>query len=155
MDTKIYAVIDTNVLVSALFSISGHSNPSIIIRKIIDGVITPLYNEEILAEYEEVLNRDKFPFRKADIDWIISTFIDYGILLGRTAVSDEEFTDRDDIVFYEVTLSKEDSFLVTGNIKHFPKKPFIVTPAEMLAIIDEMAAGPGRILNEPATPYGK
>ncbi len=155
MDTKIYAVIDTNVLVSALFSISGHSNPSIIIRKIIDGVITPLYNEEILAEYEEVLNRDKFPFRKADIDWIISTFIDYGILLGRTAVSDEEFTDRDDMVFYEVALSKEDSFLVTGNIKHFPKKPFIVTPAEMLTIINEMTAGPGRILNEPATPYGK
>ena len=150
MDTKIYAVIDTNVLVSALFSISGDSNPSIIIRKIIDGDITPLYNEEILAEYEEVLNRDKFPFRKADIDWIISTFIDYGISLGRTAVSDEEFTDKDDIVFYEVALSKEDSFLVTGNIKHFPKKPFIVTPAEMLTIINKMAAGPGRILNDPA-----
>ena len=47
------AVIDTNVLVSALFSFSGNSNPSIIIRKIIDGDITPLYNEEILAEYEE------------------------------------------------------------------------------------------------------
>ena len=150
MDTKIYAVIDTNVLVSALFSISGDSNPSIIIRKIIDGDITPLYNEEILAEYEEVLNRDKFPFRKADIDWIISTFIDYGISLGRTAVSDEEFTDIDDIVFYEVALSKEDSFLVTSNIKHFPKKPFIVTPAEMLTIINKMAAGPGRILNDPA-----
>ena len=101
------------------------------------------------------MNRDKFPFRKADIDWIISTFIDYGILLGRTAASDEEFTDRDDMVFYEVALSKEDSFLVTGNIKHFPKKPFIVTPAEMLTIINEMTAGPGRILNEPATPYGK
>ena len=155
MDTKIYAVIDTNVLVSALFSISGHSNPSIIIRKIIDGDITPLYNEEILAEYEEVLNRDKFPFRKADIDWIISTFIDYGISLGRTAVSDEEFTDIDDIVFYEVALSKEDSFLVTGNIKHFPKKPFIVTPAEMLTIINEMAAGPGRVLNDPAAAYGR
>ena len=155
MDTKIYAVIDTNVLVSALFSISGYSNPSIIIRKIIDGDITPLYNEEILAEYEEVLNRDKFPFRKADIDWIISTFIDYGISLGRTAVSDEEFTDKDDIVFYEVALSKEDSFLVTGNIKHFPKKPFIVTPAEMLTIINKMAVGPGRILNDPAASYGK
>lgn len=155
MATKIYAVIDTNVLVSALFSVSGHSNPSIIIRKIIDGVITPLYNEEILAEYEEVLNRDKFPFRKADIDWIISTFLDYGISLGRTAISDEEFIDKDDIVFYEVALSKEDSFLVTGNIKHFPKKPFIVTPAEMLTIIDELAAGPGRVLNDPAAPYGK
>lgn len=155
MDAKIYAVIDTNVLVSALFSISGTSNPSIIIRKIIDGVITPLYNEDILAEYEEVLNRDKFPFRKADIDWLISAFLDYGISLGRTAISDEIFIDKDDIVFYEVALSKEDSFLVTGNIRHFPKKPFIVTPAEMLTIIDEMEAGPGRILNEPAVLYGK
>ncbi len=148
MDAKIYAVIDTNVLVSALFSISGNSNPSIIIRKIIDGVITPLYNEDILTEYEEVLNRDKFPFRKADIDWLISAFLDYGISLGRTAISDEIFIDKDDIVFYEVALSKEDSFLVTGNIRHFPKKPFIVTPAEMLTIIDEMEVGPGRILNE-------
>ena len=154
MDAKIYAVIDTNVLVSALFSISGNSSPSIIIRKIIDGVITPLYNEDILSEYEEVLNRAKFPFRKADIEWLISTFLDFGISLGRTAISDEIFIDKDDIVFYEVALSKEDSFLITGNIRHFPKKPFIVTPAEMLTIIDEMEAGPGRILNEPAVWYG-
>lgn len=154
MDAKIYAVIDTNVLVSALFSISGNSSPSIIIRKIIDGVITPLYNEDILSEYEEVLNRAKFPFRKADIEWLISTFLDFGISLGRTAISDEVFIDKDDIVFYEVALSKEDSFLITGNIRHFPKKPFIVTPAEMLTIIDEMEAGSGRILNEPAVWYG-
>ena len=154
MDAKIYAVIDTNVLVSALFSTSGNSSPSIIIRKIIDGVITPLYNEDILSEYEEVLNRAKFPFRKADIEWLISTFLDFGISLGRTAISDEVFIDKDDIVFYEVALSKEDSFLITGNIRHFPKKPFIVTPAEMLTIIDEMEAGPGRILNEPAVWYG-
>ena len=154
MDAKIYAVIDTNVLVSALFSTSGNSSPSIIIRKIIDGVITPLYNEDILSEYEEVLNRAKFPFRKADIEWLISTFLDFGISLGRTAISDEVFIDKDDIVFYEVALSKEDSFLITGNIRHFPKKPFIVTPAEMLTIIDEMEAGHGRILNEPAVWYG-
>ena len=40
---------------------------------------------------------------------------------------------------------KEDSFLVTGNIKHSPKKPFIATPAEMLTIIYEMTAGPGSV----------
>lgn len=61
METKIYAVIDTNVIVSALFSISGQSNPAVIIRKVIDGTITPIYNEEILSEYKEVLGRDKFP----------------------------------------------------------------------------------------------
>ena len=61
MGIKIFAVIDTNVLVSALFSIHGQSKPAIVIRKIIDGTITPLYNEEILTEYTDVLNRDKFP----------------------------------------------------------------------------------------------
>ena len=102
-----------------------------------------------------MLNRDKFPFRKADIDWLIGAFLDYGISLVRTAIADEIFIDKDDIVFYEVALSKEDSFLVTGNIRHFPKKPFIVTPAEMLTIIDVMEVGPGRILNEPVAWYGR
>ena len=40
------------------------------------------------------------------------------------------------MVFYEVALSKEDAYLVTGNTRHFPKKPFVVTPAEMIAIIE-------------------
>ena len=39
-------------------------------------------------------------------------------------------------MFYEVALSKEDSFLVTGNIKHFPEVDFVVTPAEMMDIIE-------------------
>ena len=34
-----------------------------------------------------------------------------------------------------VALSKEDAYLVTGNTKHFPKKPIVVTPAEMLEIL--------------------
>lgn len=50
--------------------------------------------------------------------------------------SGESFPDSDDAVFYEVALSKEDAFLVTGNIKHFPKKPIVVTPAEMLEILN-------------------
>ena len=57
-------------------------------------------------------------------------------------------------VFYEVALSKEDSFLVTGNIKHFPKKPFIVTPSEMLTIISEIEASANKLLNDPRARYG-
>ena len=37
--------------------------------------------------------------------------------------------------FYEVALSKEGSYLVTGNKKHFPKAPIVVTPAEMMEIL--------------------
>lgn len=42
-----------------------------------------------------------------------------------------------DLVFYEVVMEKrsEDAYLITGNIKHFPKREFIVTPAEMMEIL--------------------
>ena len=49
--------------------------------------------------------------------------------------SDEGLPDKDDVVFYEVALSKEDAHLVTGNIKQFPKTPIVVTPAEMIEIL--------------------
>ena len=49
-----------------------------------------------------------------------------------------ELPDPKDRVFYEVVMEErkdEDAYLVTGNIKHFPIKPFIVTPRQMLDII--------------------
>ena len=58
-------------------------------------------------------------------------------------------------VFYEVALSVDDSYLVTGNTKHFPKKPFVVTPAEMLQIIHETKSPTNTILSEPKTRYGR
>ena len=51
--------------------------------------------------------------------------------------SGEIFADKDDRVFYEVALSKEDGYVVTGNTKHFPKSPIVVTPAEMMQIVQE------------------
>ena len=51
---------------------------------------------------------------------------------------DIELPDPKDRVFYEVTMEGRkttNAYLVTGNIKHFPVKPFIVTPREMLDII--------------------
>ena len=43
----------------------------------------------------------------------------------------------DDLIFYEVAIEKreDDSYLVTGNKKHYPIKDFIVTPAEMIEIL--------------------
>ena len=102
-----------------------------------------------------MLGRDKFPFRKDDIDWIINIFHEYGLAISKTKISEETFVDKDDVVFYEVALSREDSFLVTGNLKHFPKKPFIVSPAEMVEIINAAIFGNGKILSEPKRMYGK
>ena len=41
------------------------------------------------------------------------------------------------MVFYEVALTEGDSFLVTGNLKHYPVDPRVVTPAQMVAILEE------------------
>ncbi|MBQ2542409.1 MAG: putative toxin-antitoxin system toxin component, PIN family, partial [Bacteroidales bacterium] len=134
---NIYAVIDTNVIVSALISSNDKSNPTVIVRAVLRGEIKPVYNDEILSEYTEVLSRDKFHIQKSDIDLVISHIIKIGLKVERKEAAGEIFPDPKDVVFYEVALSKEDSYLVTGNIKHFPKVDFVVTPAEMLAIINE------------------
>ena len=151
---KIYAVIDTNVIVSALLSHYNDTATVVLMRKIIRGEVIPLYNERILEEYIEVLNRKKFSFTESMISATLKVIIDYGIILD-SIESDISLPDPKDLVFYEVALSQEDSFLVTGNIKHFPKKPFIVTPTEMLAIINEMKETNKSTLSETVIGYGK
>ena len=60
MKDKIFAVIDTNVIVSALLSSNLESNPVKVFRAIVQERIVPLYNDEILEEYKSVLSRPKF-----------------------------------------------------------------------------------------------
>lgn len=46
----------------------------------------------------------------------------------------------DTYVFVAALLTKnDDSYLVTGNQKHYPVRGFIVTPAEMIEIIENGA----------------
>ena len=132
---EIYAVIDTNVLVSALLPSQKVSNPTMVLREVFKGRITPVFNEEILDEYKEVLSREKFHIHQARIDTVVNHIKNTGLELERTKSWEGVFPDPKDIVFYEVTLSKDDAYLVTGNIKHFPQKPFVVTPAEMVEIL--------------------
>lgn len=131
----IYAVFDTNVLVSALMSKREESPTVLLLNHVLDGNIVLVYNEEIVSEYQEVLHRDKFGFSDERIKTVLEV-VRTGLCLGRTP-SDEIFPDSDDAVFYEVALSKEGAFLVTGNLRHFPKSPIVVTPAEMIRILEE------------------
>lgn len=151
---KIYAVIDTNVLVSALLSRFKTTSTVQLLQLLILGDITPIYNDEILSEYYTVLTRPKFGFPHTIIDETLEVIKRYGINSSGKE-SDEMLPDPKDIVFYEVALSVEDSYLVTGNIKHFPKRPFVVTPAEMLQIIHEIKSAKPGLLSEPSAKYGK
>ncbi len=136
-----YAVVDTNVLVSALLvSPRKHATPPLrIIDFILDETIVPIYNEEMLSEYREVLHRKKFNFPEDMIDSLVNAMISLGTYSDRIP-ADDECRDPKDIVFYEVTLSVDDAYLITGNIKDFPSKPFVVTPVQMLEIIASSSA---------------
>ena len=120
-------VIDTNVIVSALLSKHPDASTVQVFQALLTDRITPVYNDEILTEYSDVLHRT-----------IINYFLKYGICTDRISTG-EDLPDPKDLVFYEVCMSKQDkhAMLVTGNMKHFPSKPFIVTPNELLEIINK------------------
>ena len=136
-ENKVYAVIDTNVFVSALISSNSESNPNIILKALGSGVIIPLYNHAIMSENLEVLSRKQFRLTASQIHNFRNTLEKFGIKTDPTKVDDEIFPDMDDIVFYEVCMSVDDSYLVTGNLKHYPIKHFVVTPTQMVAILKE------------------
>lgn len=133
-----YAVIDTNVFISALLSKNSDAATVKVLRAILDGRIVPLYHNEILAEYDEVLHRKKFHFQEKSIQMVLTAVKDFGVEVFPQSTG-EIFVDMDDLVFYEVAMEKreDDAYLVTGNQKHYPIRDFIVTPAEMMEIIRE------------------
>ncbi len=97
----------------------------------------PLYNQEILDEYEEVLNRPKFSFSEEKVLRLLRMIRQFGLAVNPTPTG-EILPDMDDLVFYEVVMEKrdEDAYLITGNIRHFPERSFIVTPAEMMELLN-------------------
>ncbi|MBS7295811.1 MAG: putative toxin-antitoxin system toxin component, PIN family [Treponema sp.] len=134
-----YVVIDTNVLVSALITRNENSPTVQILRFLANGNIVPVYSEDIVKEYNEVLRRAKFKLSESLIINLLKDIMDNGLKITELAEVTETMPDPNDIVFYAVTLSAQDkdAFLVTGNGKHFPEKPFVVTPSELVEILKQ------------------
>lgn len=132
----VYAVIDTNVLVAAAKSHKPDSSASKVLSLVFSGIIQPLVCDEILEEYEGILELPVLAIPREVSEAILTKFKKDGINPGKTP-SSESHPDPTDQVFYEVSLSVEDAYMVTNNKKHFPKKPQVVTPTEMLAILTD------------------
>ncbi len=131
-----YAVIDTNVLVSAMLKVQ--SVPGQIANEALLGDLIPLLCDEIVTEYREVLARPKFKFDQIMVKTFIDGIISRGIFVDAVPV-EEIIPDLKDAIFYEVVMEgrkeHDNTYLVTGNIKHFPAKSYVVTPKEMLDIM--------------------
>lgn len=72
----IRAVIDTNVLVSAMISSSG--NEALVLLAVDLKLLSPCFSVEILQEYEDVLRRPKFGFELVEIERLLDLFRSQG-----------------------------------------------------------------------------
>ena len=106
------------------------------IKLLLDGEFTPLYESSIIEEYQEVLHRAKFKLMPGVADALIAFIKEHGIETSRTDFL-ESMPDEDDRVFFEVSLSVEDSFLITGNFKHYPQTPKVISPADFLRVMKD------------------
>ena len=79
----IYAVIDTNVLVSAIFTHNADAATARVVEALMEGKFVPLYNEEIIDEYDNVLHRAKFGFPDWKIKMYLEVFVERGLPCDR------------------------------------------------------------------------
>ena len=120
-------VLDTNLLVSALWTENGNAAAII---KLIPTLLIPCYNDTITGEYAEVLSRDKFAFSASKREALLSRIKEFGITVSPDK-STIALLDEDDRIFYD-TARASGALLITGNIRHYPDEPFIKTFVEFL-----------------------
>lgn len=121
-------VIDTNVLVSAFWSKNGA--PAKVVSMVLTGTLIPCFDYRILCEYRDVLQRPKFGFSQGQINALLDWFEAYGQSVIAKPI-DIPFSDTADKKFYEVAKFCG-ATLITGNLKHFPKDPQVMSVAEFL-----------------------
>lgn len=142
----ILAVIDTNVLVSALLSAEGP--PGIVLSLAFRGLILPVFNRAILVEYERVLRRPRFGFKEFEVSAALRKIEEIG-LETQDGFWPDALPDRDDGKFL-VAADAADATLVTGNLRDFPtssrQQVRVMTPRQF---VDAHAS---QILNFPKPP---
>jgi putative PIN family toxin of toxin-antitoxin system len=128
-------VLDTSVVVSGILKPYGKA--AAILRSVVSGLFTPAYDQRILAEYGEVLNRPKFDFSDESVRDFLALIEVEGVLVPAIPLS-FSLPDPDDEPFLEIALSSQAVALITGNKRHFPKKTYgktkIISPAEFLEL---------------------
>lgn len=83
-------------------------------------------------------DKEKFHFKEKSIQTVLAAVKKFGMEFFPQPTG-EIFVDMDDLIFYEVAMEKrdDDAYLVTGNQKHYPIRDFIVTPNEMINLLEE------------------
>jgi len=121
-------VLDTNVVISAFINPGG--KPSQVMKMVLGRKAELCYNSTILSEYENVMLRPKFSriINSGNVRRFINLIRNIGVSFD-TVPSTITLPDESDRIFFD-TARGSGSILISGNKKHFPKKPFIMSPAD-------------------------
>ena len=134
----IRAVIDTNVLVSAIIYPSG--TPAQVLDAFYAGVFEPVVSDDILKEYIRVLTSKDLQLEQDIVHIMLHFFQHYCLPLPPSPVN-YHCPDPDDVTFIAAALAGQAAFIITGNKRHFPsriKDLSIVSPREFLDIITHL-----------------
>src|ERR1700733_6567478 len=140
----IRVVIDTNVVVSA--ALNEGSLPAAILSLAIDKNILMFVSAPVLAEYEGVLNRPHLKLSDKRVKALLADIRSSSELVQPTRIVARIKTDESDNRFLECAQAAIAHYLVTGNIKHFPKtfeQTTIVTPKQFTDLVLPNLAQPG------------
>lgn len=136
----IRVVFDTNILFSAVFKRVGV--PAQVIDYVTAGILTPCVSDDVMAEYVDVLTRPILRPHARRVLEVLELMAAFAIHVSPTQKL-SLCLDPDDDCFLECALEAKATYLVTGNVRHFPKdyEPVaIVTPRQLLRkLMDEQA----------------
>jgi len=132
----ILAVIDTNVIVSALISPFG--NEALLLAAVQAGIVAPCLSQPIMEEYAGVLARPRFGFRPAQIAGLIALLRSHAHVVDPPALG-RRSPDAGDDMFIACAIASGARYLVTGNKRHFPDSRYgsaqVVSAGELLPLL--------------------
>jgi uncharacterized protein len=131
------AVFDTNVIVSA--GLKPGSGPALPVDLVLARQYRLAICPAVIAEYIEVTGRSKFARYAFPPEWL-EQLIDESLRLPDPPSWLHELPDPKDAVFLALAKASG-AWLVTGNLKHFPKAArhgvVVVSPGEYLERLEE------------------
>jgi uncharacterized protein len=112
-------VLDTNILISACWK--ADSLEARVLQLVTAGALAAFVSEPVLAEYREVLARDKFRSRA---DCLAALLARVETLATRVTPTESLHAalDEDDNRLLECAAAAQADFLITGNLRDFPER---------------------------------
>jgi uncharacterized protein len=128
------AVFDTNIIVSAAIR-AGGPPAKLVMDWVLEGQVQVVTSPAVVAEYRQIVRRDKFVRYGFPPEWL-EFLIDESVHLPEPDRWPIALPDQKDAPFLALA-HRAGAWLVTGNLKHYPKasrrEVMVLSPAEYLA----------------------